>query len=293
MKKILLASAASFAMAGAAAADITFSGSADVGIGELVGGSADADVYNSITVTATMSGESDNGLAFGASLSFRSGDDLDLDAGDLTAARGDFDNETNFGSIFISGDFGKLEFDEDGIDNVKDDSEAHDLMYSYSTGGLTFKLTYDLSDTGVNTGDLSGREWSASVAYSMDPFSASLAIDNSDEFDITLGYQITPEIKLSVKHESDGDNYNGENTVTAAYDNGTFNASLALSDVASEWDLGLGYTANGITVGANYGDSDGGEEWDISASYDMGGGLVLKAAANEADAYYVGLAMSF
>ena len=36
MKKILLASAASFAFAGAAAADITFSGSANVGFGDLV-----------------------------------------------------------------------------------------------------------------------------------------------------------------------------------------------------------------------------------------------------------------
>ena len=73
-----------------------------------------------------------------------------------------------------------------------------------------------------------------------------------------------------------------------------FNGSLALSSEDSEWDLGLGYTANGITLGANYGDQDTGDAtWDVSAAYDLGGGLTVKAMTNESEAYYVGLAMSF
>ena len=133
-------------------------------------------------------------------------------------------------------------------------------------------------------------EWSAKISYAADAFDASLATDDSGEFDITLGYQITSEIKASLTHESDS----GENTLKGVYNDGTFNASLAISDTDSEWDLGLGYTANGITIGANYGDQDtGSESWDLSASYDLGGGLTVKALTNESEAYYVGLAMSF
>ena len=296
MKKILLASAASFAFAGAAAADITFSGSANVGFGELLDGSdtgetlngaTGAQMYQNISLTATMSGETDTGLAFGASITFRNGDDLDLDAGDL-----DYDGDlstSSFGNIFISGDWGKLTFDRNGIDNLWNDDFSHDIQYDYSFDAFKFSMTYDIDGSGDS------EEWSAKLSYALDAFDASLATDDSGEFDITLGYQITSEIKVSLTHESDKE----ENTLKGVYNDGTFNASLAISDTNDEWDLGLGYTANGITIGANYGDMDdpavaGDEsEWDISAAYDLGGGLTVKAMANESDAYYVGLAMSF
>jgi len=299
MKKILLASAASFAFAGAAAADITFSGSANVGFGDLVEDADgatqvdDVEMYQNISVTTSMSGETDTGLAFGASITFRSGDDLDLDAGDLTIAVKDAGttdqaskplSNISFGNIFISGDWGKLTFDRDGLDNLWDDDFSHDLMYEYSFDAISFSMTYDIDGSG------DGEEWSAKVAYAAGAFDASLSTDDRGDFDITLGYQITSEIKASLTHESDS----GENTIKGVYNDGTFNASLAISDTDSEWDLGLGYTANGITIGANYGDQDTGDEsWDLSASYDLGGGLTVKAMTNESEAYYVGLAMSF
>ena len=290
MKKILLASAASFAFAGAAAADITFSGSANVGFGELnddstggaLNGATGAQMYQNISLTTTMSGETDTGLAFGASITFRNGDDIDLDAGDL-----DYDGDlstASFGNVFISGDWGKLTFDRNGLDNLWNDDFSHDIQYDYSFDAFSFSLTYDIDGSGDS------EEWSAKIAYAADAFSASLATDNSGEYDITLGYQITSEIKVSLTNESD----TGENTLKGVYDDGTFNASLAISDTDSEWDLGLGYTANGIAIAANYGDQDTGDEsWDLSASYDLGGGLTVKAMTNESDAYYVGLAMSF
>ncbi|MCH2166233.1 MAG: porin [Oceanicola sp.] len=290
MKKILLASAASFAFAGAAAADITFSGSANVGFGELnddstggaLNGATGAQMYQNISLTTTMSGETDTGLAFGASITFRNGDDIDLDAGDL-----DYDGDlstASFGNVFISGDWGKLTFDRNGLDNLWNDDFSHDIQYDYSFDAFSFSLTYDIDGSGDS------EEWSAKISYALDAFDASLATDDSGEFDITLGYQITSEIKVSLTNESD----TGENTLKGVYDDGTFNASLAISDTDSEWDLGLGYTANGIAIAANYGDQDTGDEsWDLSASYDLGGGLTVKAMTNESDAYYVGLAMSF
>ena len=67
MKTLLLASTALVATAGIAAAEVTITGYAEIGI---VGGDAYAtDQWHSdIDVTFAMTGESDGGLAFGASV---------------------------------------------------------------------------------------------------------------------------------------------------------------------------------------------------------------------------------
>ncbi|WP_116133585.1 porin [Tropicimonas sp. IMCC34043] len=123
MKKLLLASTALVAFAGAAAAEISISGSAKMG---LVGASAkskydvtDGDTgvktkYNStytspaqffqdVDVTFTMSGETDGGLAFGTS--------VDLDE----AVKLDKELSNQGVAIFVSGDFGTVTMgDTDG-----------------------------------------------------------------------------------------------------------------------------------------------------------------------------------
>ncbi|WP_298262238.1 porin, partial [uncultured Litoreibacter sp.] len=79
MKKILIASTALVSTAGIAAADVALSGRAEMGIFQqntaFSGGAVGSDMqfFTDIDVTFTMSGETDNGLTFGAS--------VDLDEG--------------------------------------------------------------------------------------------------------------------------------------------------------------------------------------------------------------------
>ncbi|WP_298259682.1 porin, partial [uncultured Litoreibacter sp.] len=82
MKKVLFASTALVAFGGAAVADVALSGRAEMGIfsqnaafqGVAPAGAADGvQFFTDIDVTFTMSGETDNGLTFGAS--------VDLDEG--------------------------------------------------------------------------------------------------------------------------------------------------------------------------------------------------------------------
>ncbi|MDX1782410.1 MAG: porin, partial [Thalassovita sp.] len=89
MKTILFATTALVASAGIAAADISFSGSAEAGIAQGLwdddGDSATArveitDVYSFAKLVATMSGESDNGISFGASIDATAG--FKYDTGD-------------------------------------------------------------------------------------------------------------------------------------------------------------------------------------------------------------------
>ncbi len=72
MKKVLFASTALVAFTGAAAADVTLSGRAEMGIYNpfvaAPGANSGWQFFTDIDVTFTMSGETDNGLTFGASV---------------------------------------------------------------------------------------------------------------------------------------------------------------------------------------------------------------------------------
>ena len=147
MSRILLASTVLTAAAGMAAADVTLSGDARMGLVngyDLSTGKYETTFSSRARVTFTMSAESDNGLSFGAS--FR--------ADNANAAE-----KGTAGSVFISGAFGKLSMgDNDSaaqatvgqVDGVgfTGNGDWHEIiymgdsspsvLYTYSAGDLTF-----------------------------------------------------------------------------------------------------------------------------------------------------------
>jgi outer membrane protein OmpU len=101
MKKVLFATTALVATAGVAAADVSLSGSAEMGIKD--SSTTDIEFHTDIAITFTLSGQTDNGLSFGASVG-------------LEEAQGgiETDIEDDF-SVFMSGDFGTITMgDTDG-----------------------------------------------------------------------------------------------------------------------------------------------------------------------------------
>ena len=110
MKNILFASTALVAFAGAASAEVTLSGNAEMGIfnndglgndgaGNVVDTNGETSFFTDLDVTFTMSGETDGGLTFGASI------DLDESGnGQPFESAGTQGGET----IFLSGAFGTL-----------------------------------------------------------------------------------------------------------------------------------------------------------------------------------------
>ena len=67
MKKLLIASTALVATAGMAAADITMSGYAEIGMRD-AGGVVGMEMHSDMDIGFKLSGASDNGLTFGASI---------------------------------------------------------------------------------------------------------------------------------------------------------------------------------------------------------------------------------
>jgi outer membrane protein OmpU len=291
MKNLLIATTALVATAGVAAADVSLSGAANFGVIN-TGGAADTVMYNNVSVTAAMSGETDGGLTFGASLTMRSGDDVDLDVGDIT--NGGALGATSLGNIYVSGDFGKLTFDANGIDNAHNDDFSHDVMYTGTFGALAVTATANVE--GGVTAD--GEDYSLKLVYAANGLTLTGATDDGGEYDVTAAYAINDMLTASVNFDSNGGTVAGddETIVKVAYANEGITAALSIKDgvVGNEWAVALGYAANGMAV--NLAVDDGGSE-DLSASYDLGGGMSVLAGANEGAAgdraFFIGSKMSF
>lgn len=296
MKKVLLASSILALSAGVAAAEISFSGSAVMGIGD--NGVDDVRSIMETYLTASASGETSNGLQFGfettmATYSTDGNDDPNTD--DFIADDGT--------SVYISGAFGKLsmgsvaEADEVatladigglaglGVDNVAEqytgDSfgrQSHDVNYTYSGGALTASLSAHIGAAGEGDGYAAGIKYAFGDAY------------------VGLGYN--------------DDNISANaGTVTSVYAGGTFGAfgvkamwSQYSPDAAGAdldaWGVHASYTADALTLTAEVADSDTALDtaYGIGAAYDLGGGAsVVGGVANVADetVWEAGFSFSF
>jgi outer membrane protein OmpU len=128
MKNILYATTALVATAGIASADVSISGFAEVGIFDT--GNGDMQLFNDIDVTFSMTGETEGGISFGAS--------VDLDEISDTTVNAATDNNSAGGiAANISGSFGTVTLgDTDGASDwamtetavggaLNDDHTAH------------------------------------------------------------------------------------------------------------------------------------------------------------------------
>lgn len=303
MKKVLFATTALVASAGIASAQgVELSGSAEMGI---YGGTGlETQFWTDIDVKFTLSGETDNGLSFGATI------DLDEEGG-FAATNGGPE------SVFISGDFGKLTMgDTDGAFDwalqevgigsaIADDHTTHIgfsgnsgldgsydgqiARYEYSFGDFAFAVSAELDDTGAGdpvfglggkySGDLGGVSLGVGLGYQ----SASVGATSADIIGISLD---------------------------AKFDNGLrgiLNYSVlsvtGLADV-THTGIGVGYSADALTVSANYGKFESGgasvDGYGFAVNYDLGGGAVVQlgygnsnVGATDFNTFSFGVAMSF
>jgi outer membrane protein OmpU len=311
MKKVLFATTALVATAGVASADVTLSGSAEMGI--IGGDMMETQFHTDIDVRFTLSGETDNGLTFGATI------DLDEEGG--------FSN-TNGGpeAVFISGNFGTLTMgDTDGAfdwalaevpagaGSLTDNSTTHAgwngnsrtdgvydgqiARYDHAVGGLRFAISAELDDAGVGDAviqlglgydlDLGGTTLGIGLGYS------DYATDDAIGISLRagLGNGLTVGVNYSDLGDTDGGGVGETHTA-----------------------IGVSYTMDAFSFGLNWGRYEEGANeqagWGMAAGYDLGGGASLLfgygsttdcsgpagfvyAGCAEGDAWSFGLSMSF
>ena len=296
MKKILLATTMLAATTGFAAAEVTLSGDARMGIISNFDDAltttineSDLQFTSRARVKFTLSGSTDGGLDFGGS--FRA----DNAAG---AASG------TAGSVFISGAFGKLSMgDVDGAANAAvghvsgvgltglgDLNEVSYIaggndptaLYEYSTGDLTIYASFTNPTLAVSPAS-NTVAYSAAAKYALGDYTVALGYEDNDAGSTQIIAGATATF--------------GAATVKAIYGQATGGAIDG-----NQYALSVDYKADALTVTAFYSNKDlttaTREAYGLGASYDLGGGASvvggysMNQTTNEG-AYDVGVAMSF
>lgn len=232
MKKILFATTALVATAGAASAEIALTGSAEIGI---LGGDAYAttQLHTDIDVTFTMTGEADNGLTFGAS--------IDLDESD----------GRNVGAHTHD-----VTIDEDAVEDFMVDEE---VTLTTTAAGASFGASNAFDNT------RQGGE-SIFVAYGgarLDMGDVDGAFDAAMQEVALAGGSIADDETLHAGYNGNGglDGFHDGQIATFSYTASGFTgyASMEIDDsgdLNAVWGVGAKYVANmtgaTLTMGAGY-----------------------------------------
>jgi outer membrane protein OmpU len=287
MKNLLIDSTALVATAGMASADITISGSANAGIhsGLDTAGASTAvvadGIYSNAGVAFALSGATDNGISFSASVDVMAGNKVDQ--GDFEYD-GDDDGAMDLGAVSMAGTFGTLTFDDAGIDNLYNDAyTAADVSYSTTVGAVSLTVAHDTSGA-ADANSMSAGYTASGMGFTL------LASDGSagTSASVAVSYALNDTVSVTGKT----DQVAGAESVQTITASTTLNGvSVALSSANnSTWDVDLGYTAGGFALTYGVDETDG---WTATASSALGGGATFAAGVDSNDSMYAGVSFAF
>ena len=235
------------------------------------------ETYSSVNLAVTFSGDTDNGLTFGA--------DFDMTAGrtyTLGDADGFGDGSGAFGmpTIWVDGAYGKLSVSDDNFDFFDDTNAGGDVMYEGTFGVFTVGLIADVDAS----------EFSTSLAYASGNLAASANFDTYSLWNVEASYTFKVITATIATDEA------SNSSVKVAYASGPVTASLQYNtdaDAATNdsFDVAVGFANNGMSFDAEYNTDS--QNYTVTAGYDLGGGLALEAGTNYTGDVMIGAAMTF
>lgn len=286
------------ATAGIAAADVGLSGYAEMGLKDTDADSIGARFHTDIDVTFRLSGETANGLSFGATIDL---DEVNISSSvNGTPADGApaFNNE----SVFIRGAFGTVTMgDTDGafdwamtevamLTSLADDHTTHAgysgnsgldgssnglvgdgliARYDYAFGAFAVGVSAELdSDAGADSILGLGVKWSGNMGASA----------------VSLGFGYQDSGVRSIMGLSGKITTGGIDLVANYSDLDGQSATAADSHMA----LGVGYAIGDLALTANYGvyelvNGNENSGFGLAANYDLGGGAVIMVGYGDSD----------
>jgi outer membrane protein OmpU len=327
MKKVLFATTALIATAGVASADIAISGYAELGLTDSNPASGTTDTSNSqfhtdVDVTFSMSGTTDNGMAFGVSVDLDEagnlGDSTDnngtatyLSMGATKLTVGDTDGALDFAMTEIvgPGSITDNETSHDGfLGNYLDGSyDGQIARLEYSMGDLAVAVSTEILDTdaaGRSSGTAYGVKYTmGNITIGAGYQSADVVGDGTNTNRFTLSSSATTVAEVDATGASLSGTFGA---LTAGVTFTSYDSSVASAD-AQHTSLGLSYTQGNLTIGGNMGEFDSDtaaqdrEGYGITANYALGGGAVVQAGyetsdvngVDAGDSVSLGIAMSF
>ena len=275
MKKVLFASTALVLTAGVAAADVTISGSANMGL-YYSDAAGDTVVKNEIDFDVKGSGETDGGIAFGASV------DLDADSNNSAHTTGGGASDPE---VFISyegltltvGDIGEAQdtggiadvgFDGLGVDDIVDDygeNGSDDVRIDYSFGDYSVAVSLDSSNDDI----------ALAFSGSIDGFSFSAGFrDNTvgdNDMKATIGYS-AGAFSVNATYVDNGVLNDTAYGIDASYTSGdvTVTAAYAVRDSGADaYGIGVAYDLGGATLAGGFGEVNGDQRADLGISFNF------------------------
>jgi len=300
MKKVLLTTTALVMTAGVAAAEVSFSGTAQVSISATGNGDNVLNTHTDLNVA--ISGTYDNGMTMSTSAGFDAGQQADYNddfatdaaetgwsaaapnmtigyAGYTITADGEglddlYDGDFTTGNLGVAGSMGGIDF---GLTtNIDGGDSASSYSLSYATGDITLAVTGSNSATVNGAG---GSDATKIVAtYAMGDTTFTLTSDDKEQ-------NADPITKIGVSTKIDAITF----SYTAASE------GTATSDVGDDWDASVAYTAGALSASYSLDESDVGK---LVVDYDLGGGATafasMKAgAANDGTEDYSAVGINF
>ncbi len=320
MKNLLLASTALVASASVAAADVTVGGSGRMGVIDKLDLATDAaddlGFTSRIRIAFTGSGETDGGLAFG---------------GSIRADNAGGGNSGTAGSVFISGDFGRLTMgdvsgapeaavgDVSGV-GLTGLGDVNESIYLSNANRPAMRYDYSFGDFGVHisadnpTG--SNETYGVALSGSFGGFDFGLGYESvgyDAETDLEVWGGDDPSAVITLPAGTDASHIIGGVSATFGGFTGQLNYGQAEIDLPAgsvdfeQAQVSVDYAFGATTVTAFYATLDfsgavaaDGEAWGIGAAYDLGGGATLEGGYVDAefagvddDAFDFGISFSF
>ena len=238
-------------------------------------------VYSNAGVDFTMTGATDNGISFSASVNIDAGTEIDAGDFELDGADG---GTAGLGSVSMSGSFGTLTFDDAGIDNLYNDAyTAADVSYSTTVGAVSLTVAHDTSGA-ADANSMSAGYTASGMGFTLAASDGSAGTSAS----LAVSYALNDSVSVSATT----DQVAGAESVQTITASTTLNGvSVALSSANdSTWDLDLGYTAGGFALTYGVDETDG---WTATATSALGGGATFAAGVDSNDSMYAGVSFAF
>jgi hypothetical protein len=280
MKKVLLTTTALVMTAGVAAAEVSFSGEAGIAFVD-DNGASDATrtgmfVASHYDLNVAVSATAANGLSMSAGFDMGSGEKIDYDDDDALEVQGVAVGDAD---VAVSYNGWTLTVDQNGIDNLFDDTQQEDMSIAGSMGGVSIAVATDLENstnsyklglslggaavtfTGTNNDDAGGDATGVSVSYPMG--------------DITLSASVSDESNDAEDDTSIGLTY-AMDAITVSYTSIKPGSTGSLGD---EWDAKISYSTGAMSASIALDEADA---TTMIAEYDLGGATAFAAMHDKA-----------
>ena len=292
--------------AGVAAAEVSFSGTTQVGISSTNG--ADNVLSTGTDFNVALSGAADNGMTVSTSFDIGMGSLIDYNDDFATEAQSDENDAAPELTIGYNGY--TISAQQNGVDNLYNgDLPGADLGIAGSMGGVSFALTGDMEDdntsyklgytmgdltaTITGTNDENGVEQPAVAATATTAAVAAKGVGVDAAMKIALSYKMG-DITLSAASDNEGA-ADSTNSVGVSYTMDAITVSYTAAgdkgaDLGDDYDLKLTYSAGALTASFSTNEED---VTKMIATYDLGGATAFFSNKSETGKDYQAMGINF